>query len=42
MEVIKMSKNQEEFENQPKEKEVIKKDEVGSLEDVLGTDFLDK
>jgi hypothetical protein len=37
-----MSTSQEEFENQPKEKEVITQDDVGSLEDVLGTDFLNE
>ena len=34
-----MSKTQEEYENQKKEKEVITQDDVGSLEDVFGDDF---
>jgi hypothetical protein len=37
-----MANSQEEFENQPKEKEEITTDDVGSLEDVLGTDFLNE
>lgn len=37
-----MSKSQEEYENQPKEQETITGDDVGSLEEILGTDFLNE
>lgn len=37
-----MSTSQVDFENQPKEEEAIISDDVGSLEDVLGTDFLNE
>jgi hypothetical protein len=36
---IKMENSQEEFENAPKEKEEITKEDIGKAEDVLGEDF---
>lgn len=35
-----MSLSQEEFENAPKEKEVITQDDVGSIEEIFGSDLL--
>lgn len=37
-----MAMSQEEYENQPKEQEAITRDDVGSLEDVIGTDFFER